>query len=114
MSVPAGDDAGWTRVAALADFGPDRKLARRVCELDLLLVRVGDGVVAVRNQCTHLGHALDRGRVMAGTITCPFHGACFDLRTGAARSGPAVAALACYEARVHEGQVDVRLHPPTG
>ena len=104
-----GDDARWTVVARLADFGTDRRLARSVGGLDVLLVRVGDDVAAVQNKCTHLGHALDRGRVMAGQITCPYHGACFDLRTGAAVSGPAVAPLVRYEARVREQQVEIRL-----
>jgi nitrite reductase/ring-hydroxylating ferredoxin subunit len=86
----------WTRVATRSEFGETRKLVRTIQGHDILLVRMGDEIVAVENRCTHLGQPLERGRVMAGQITCPFHGACFDLRSGAAISGPAVAALRRY------------------
>jgi 3-phenylpropionate/trans-cinnamate dioxygenase ferredoxin subunit len=46
---------------------------------------------------------------MAGQITCPLHGACFDLRTGTALSGPAVAPLRRFEARIEGDRVEVRL-----
>jgi nitrite reductase/ring-hydroxylating ferredoxin subunit len=90
----------WKQVATLADFGATRKLVRQVGGIEVLLVRVGADVVAVNNRCTHLGQPLDKGRVMSGQITCPFHGACFDLRSGAALSGPAVAGLVCHVVRL--------------
>ncbi|HKY92277.1 MAG TPA: Rieske (2Fe-2S) protein [Nevskiaceae bacterium] len=105
----AGDEARWTAVAVLSDFGSDRRLVRTIADREVLLVRLGNDVVAVLNRCTHLGHALERGRVMAGQITCPLHGACFDLRTGAALSGPAVAPLQRFEARIADDRVEVRL-----
>lgn len=103
------DEAGWTAVARLSDFGADRKLVRTIAGRDLLLVRLGGDVVAVLDRCTHLGHALGKGRLMGGQITCPLHGACFDLRTGAALSGPAVAPLQRFEARLVDDRVEVRL-----
>lgn len=99
----------WTPVAQLADMGPTRRLVCRVAERDILLVRAGADVLAVDNRCTHLDQPLDQGRVMAGQITCPFHGACFDLRTGEAVSGPAVSPLRCYPARIQDGVVELKL-----
>jgi 3-phenylpropionate/trans-cinnamate dioxygenase ferredoxin subunit len=93
----------WTRVATLAAFGDQRQM---VCSVDarrLLLLRTAAGVVVVRDRCTHLGESLLGGRVMAGQISCPFHGACFDLKTGAAVSGPAVSPLRVFPARVEDG-----------
>lgn len=99
----------WLAAARLTDFGPTRRLALDLEGTPLLLVQSGKDVLAVQNRCTHLGHPLHEGRVMAGQITCPFHGACFDLRTGTAVSGPAVAPLVRFETRVTDGQVEVRL-----
>ena len=101
--------AQWTAVARLSEFGTDRRLVRTMGGAEVLLVRLGSEVVAVQNQCTHLGHALDRGRVMAGQIHCPLLGACFDLRTGTALSGPAVAPLRRFDARIVDDRVEVRM-----
>ena len=91
----AEGDTRWHLVARLDELAATRK---RVCHVEgreLLLVKSGSEVLAVDNHCTHLGESLERGRVMSGQITCPFHGACFDLRTGEALSGPAVRPLRC-------------------
>jgi len=63
----------------------------------------------VDNRCTHLEMPLEEGRVIGGQIICPFHGACFNLRTGAAVSGPAVSPLVTHNVRVEEGRVYVEL-----
>jgi nitrite reductase/ring-hydroxylating ferredoxin subunit len=73
----AADAHGWTRVGSLHDFNGGRQLACRVGDLELLLLRVGNDVMVLHNYCTHLGKPLTGGRLMAGQITCPFHGACF-------------------------------------
>jgi 3-phenylpropionate/trans-cinnamate dioxygenase ferredoxin subunit len=71
-------------------------------------------VIVLHDYCTHLGKPLAGGRVMGGQITCPFHGACFDLITGAAVSGPAVFPLHRFPARL-EGEnilADLSRRPP--
>lgn len=97
----------WIAVAQVEDIPSSRKLVREAEGVSLLLVRAGSEVLAVRNRCTHLGQPLDGGRLMAGGIQCPFHGACFDLRTGAALNGPAVAPVACFAVKVEAGEIFV-------
>jgi nitrite reductase/ring-hydroxylating ferredoxin subunit len=89
----------------LSEFNGGRQLACRVRDLELLLLRVGSDVMVLHNNCTHLGKPLTGGRVMAGQITCPFHGACFDVNTGAAVSGPAVFPLHRFPARLEGDDV---------
>lgn len=48
----------------------------------LLLTKVGDEYYAIENRCSHLGLSLAMGELRDGTITCPFHGSRFDVRTG--------------------------------
>jgi len=108
-------EASWTTVASLQDFAGQRSLKISVEGLELLLVRQADKLFAVHNYCTHLGKPLDKGRIMAGQITCPFHGACFDIATGAAVSGPAVTPLHCFPARFdgEQVQLDLTRRPPS-
>lgn len=103
------DEAPWIPAASLSEFGADRRLNRVIGGIELLLVRLEREVVAVANRCTHLGQALDRGRVMSGRITCPFHGACYDLRSGEALSGPAVTPLPRYAVRVVEELIEIQI-----
>ena len=45
---------------------------------------------ALDNTCTHVGGPLCEGPVREGTITCPWHAAQFDVKTGKALAGPGV------------------------
>ncbi|MET0544775.1 MAG: Rieske 2Fe-2S domain-containing protein [Caulobacterales bacterium] len=99
----------WTEAAALSDFGAARKLVCDVGGQSVLLCKVGLDIVAIRNSCTHLGEPLADGRIIAGQIHCPFHGACFDLRTGKALSGPAVAPLTKFDVRLDADKIFIKL-----
>jgi 3-phenylpropionate/trans-cinnamate dioxygenase ferredoxin subunit len=99
----------WTRVSTLDAFGDQRQLLCHVQGLPLLLVRTSASVIVLHDRCTHLGKSLYGGRVMAGHITCPFHGACFDLKSGSAVSGPAVSPLHVFPSRVDDGVVSADL-----
>src|SRR5687767_11425491 len=69
-------------------------IAGKLGEDEILLAREGDEVRAVAATCTHYGGPLAEGALVNGTVRCPWHHACFDLRTGAVLRAPALAALA--------------------
>ena len=84
---------GGTFAAVLAS-------GERVC-----LIRQGDKVSALRDECAHQGMPLSAGEVLPdGTIECPWHGARFDCVTGALRRGPAEEDVPAYSVRV-EGEL---------
>ena len=73
----------------------------------LLAHSQGGEVCALANTCTHLGGPLAEGSRDGDTVTCPWHGSRFDLRTGAVVEGPAVFVQPRLEARVRDDKIEV-------
>lgn len=92
----------------LADLATAGVLAGHVDGEPVLLSRLHDGIFAVGGACTHYGAALADGLMVDGQVHCPWHHACFDLRTGAALKAPAFAALRTWQVDIVDEQVFVR------
>jgi nitrite reductase/ring-hydroxylating ferredoxin subunit/uncharacterized membrane protein len=75
----------------------------------VLLSRTEGRVAAISNVCSHRGAPLDEGSREGNCVRCPWHGARFDLESGAAREGPATFPLPAFETRVAQGKIQVRL-----
>jgi apoptosis-inducing factor 3 len=62
----------------------------------VLLARVGDEFLAIGATCTHYGGPLPEGVIDGETVRCPWHHACFSLRSGEALRAPALSPVACW------------------
>lgn len=68
-------------------------------------------IYAMGGECSHYGGPLEKGRLLEHILTCPWHTARFDIRTGQVQAPPALHDLPRYETKVEAGQVYVREVP---
>src|SRR5262252_5307988 len=81
---------------ALADLPDGGMVLGRVDTDDAILARRGDAFFAVGAHCTHYHGPLADGLIVGDTVRCPWHHACFSLRTGEALRAPALDPIACW------------------
>jgi apoptosis-inducing factor 3 len=104
--TPSGPDL--TQGIASEDLAEGAMLTGHVEGEEVLLVRRNGAVFAVSAHCTHYHGPLADGIVAGNTIRCPWHHACFDLKTGEALAAPALSPLACWAVDERDGRIAVR------
>jgi 3-phenylpropionate/trans-cinnamate dioxygenase ferredoxin reductase subunit len=78
----------------------------------VLLARRGDAVFAIGATCTHYGGPLAEGVIAGETVRCPWHHACFDLRTGEPIRAPALKPVSRWQTEQRDGKVFVTTEIP--
>ena len=96
-------------VASVSDVVPGATARVTVDGVDILLCNVGGDIFAIADVCTHDGAPLDQGTLDGACVTCPRHGAVFDVRTGEALALPAFLPVLTFPVRVEAGNVLVDL-----
>lgn len=91
--------------AGLEDGGT---ILGHVGDKDVVVVRSGGELFAVGANCTHYRGPLAEGLVVGDTIRCPWHHACFSLRTGEALRAPALDPIACWRVEREGDRIFVR------
>lgn len=84
--------------------------------LHVIVFNVDGTYYAIEDRCSHADVELSGGEVdlAACEITCPKHGARFDIKTGAALSAPAHAPVKTFDVRVQGGKVEIAPRPKAG
>jgi apoptosis-inducing factor 3 len=78
----------------------------------VLVARNAGTFFAIGASCTHYAAPLAEGLVVDDTVRCPWHHACFSLRTGEALRAPALDPVTCWKVEVSNGKLFVREKQP--
>jgi apoptosis-inducing factor 3 len=105
---PGSDGPDLAQGISLAELADGGKLVGHVGEELVLLARRGAEVFAIGAYCSHYHGPLIDGLIVDDTIRCPWHHACFDLRTGEALRAPAFGPLAAWSVEQREGKIFVQ------
>jgi nitrite reductase/ring-hydroxylating ferredoxin subunit len=75
----------------------------------IALFNIDGRIHAIDDTCPHRGGPLSEGQVLAGEITCPWHGARFSLSSGANLSPPARSGVAVHKVQVQGDEIQVEI-----
>jgi 3-phenylpropionate/trans-cinnamate dioxygenase ferredoxin subunit len=97
------------RVCALSELEEEEARAFEVRGAEGILIRSGGRLFACERYCTHEEFPLEFGQVAGTVLRCTYHGAEFDLESGAVVSPPATRPLNVYPVRVEAGDILVEV-----
>lgn len=97
----------YIRVARLDEVPSGSTLAVDVEGKSVLLCHTKDRIFAVINECSHANEKLECGRMRSGWISCPVHGARFDLETGEPMNPPATRPIRTFPTRIVDDWIEV-------
>lgn len=101
-----GPDLG--RGVSLSKVDDGAMLLGHVHGAPIILARCGNEFFAIGAVCTHYGGPLAEGLLVADTVRCPWHHACFSLRTGEALRAPALNPVSCWRVERQDDTLYVR------
>ena len=102
--------AEFVKVATTAELG-DTASAKlvEVAGRRVALFQAGGKYYAIEDTCTHAGGPLSEGFLEGNEVTCPWHGACFDVTTGEVKGPPARSQVQSFAVRVVGSDIEVEV-----
>ncbi|HUR84465.1 MAG TPA: Rieske (2Fe-2S) protein [Solirubrobacteraceae bacterium] len=100
--------ADWTPALDASMLVDDRPAVATVGDVPVMIVRRNGTLHAIADRCTHRGAPLHEGELVGNCIQCPWHMSRFRLEDGSVERGPAAYPQPKYEAREHDGRIEVR------
>src|ERR1700736_1463006 len=109
------DGPDFAQGVALADIAEGGMILGHAAGEAVVLARRGHQLFAIGAECTHYHGPLAEGVLVEDTVRCPWHHACFSLRTGEPLRAPALNPVPCWRVEQQNGTVYVREKvEPTG
>lgn len=99
----------FKKVAKTEDIPAGQASMVEVDGKEIALFNVGGSFHAIDNTCTHVGGPLCEGEIEGNEVTCPWHGAMFDVTTGQVLGSPAATNVNRYNVRVDGADVEVEV-----
>jgi apoptosis-inducing factor 3 len=97
----------FVKGVSLTEFSDGGILQGHTQGESILVARRADTFFAIGASCTHYGAPLAEGLLADDTVRCPWHHACFSLRTGEALRAPALDAVSSWKVEISGGQLFV-------
>ena len=97
------------KIAEAKDVPPGQAAAFAIEGQKIALFNVEGTYYAIGDTCTHRGGPLSEGDVQGTKVTCPWHGAQFDLKTGAVLGPPAQQSVPSYKVVVEGDDIKVEV-----
>jgi NAD(P)H-dependent nitrite reductase small subunit len=101
--------AQFVKVATTDEIAPGTGKQVEVNGKQIALFNVDGSFYAIDNTCTHRGGPLAEGLVEGEEVTCPWHGARYNVKTGAVLSPPAPKGVVTYNVRAQGNEVEVEV-----
>jgi len=98
---------------SLTEFSDGGMLQGHTMGEPILVARCADTFFAISASCTHYGAPLAEGLLVEDTVRCPWHHACFSLRTGEALRAPGLDPVSSWKVETSGGKLFVREKQPT-
>ena len=99
--------ADFVKVATTGEIAPGQGKIVEVKGKEIALFNVGGAYFAIDNMCTHEEASLADGEISGFEVTCPLHGAKFDVRSGRVVGPPAYDDVTSYSVRVSGADVEI-------
>jgi nitrite reductase/ring-hydroxylating ferredoxin subunit len=99
----------FTKVATVQEVPAGTGKLVEAAGRKVALFNVGGTFYAIDDTCTHRGGPLSEGELNGAEVTCPWHGARFDVTTGANLSPPAPSGVARYQVQVAGDEIQIDL-----
>jgi nitrite reductase/ring-hydroxylating ferredoxin subunit len=99
----------YIKVAKLEDFDEGEFYPVEVDGEPICLAKINGTIYAFTDNCTHISGPLSDGEFEGCVVTCPWHGAQFDITTGKVLRGPARQDLMTYPVQIHDNAILIGL-----
>ncbi len=101
-------DIGYTYVSDISDIEVGHSISVNVEGKKILICNTDEGFFAVEDMCTHALIPLCGGLIQGTLISCPLHGAVFDLKTGEVMAPPAFEDLKTFNLKIEGTSISVQ------
>ncbi|MGZ8845998.1 MAG: Rieske (2Fe-2S) protein [Pyrinomonadaceae bacterium] len=99
----------FVKVANTDEIQPGQARLVEVNGTEIALFNIQGAFHAIDNTCTHVGGPLCEGEISGSEVTCPWHGAVFEVTSGRAVGPPAMEAVNRYNLRIDGGNIEIEV-----
>ena len=99
----------FKKVASVGDLQPGTSKLVEVSGKKIALFNLGGTCYGIDDTCPHRGGPLSEGLIEGESVTCPWHGSVFNIKTGAVETSPARVGVTAYKVRVQGSDIEVEV-----